>query len=108
MVAPEQGSAFKIEVGPGESQCVMMRGSLAGYSIRQNYTSQIFWGEASLIKQVVAQGEKKIRHEDGITQYSMQHTGGIFFYYKNQTSDKTLKEEINFDISGLRIEGEDS
>jgi hypothetical protein len=38
----------------------------------------------------------------------MQHTGGIIFYYKNNTSDKTLKEEINFDITGLEIEGEQS
>ena len=66
MVAPEQGSKFKIEVGPKDSHCVMMRGSLAGYSIRQNYTSQIFWGDKSLVKQVLTQGEKKVRHEDGI------------------------------------------
>ena len=36
----------------------------------------------------------------------MQHNGGIFFYYQNQTNDKTLKEEISFDITGLTIEGE--
>ena len=38
----------------------------------------------------------------------MQHTGGILFYYQNNSSDKTLKEEINFDITGLEIEGEQS
>ena len=84
----------------------MMKSSLSGYSIRQNYTSQIYWGDEALLKQVMSQGEKKVRHEDGIIQYSMQHTGGIIFYYQNNSGDKTLKEEINFDITGLEIEGE--
>jgi len=35
----------------------------------------------------------------------MQHTGGILFVYKNDSSDKTLKEEITFDVEGLEIEG---
>lgn len=107
MVAPYEGQHFEVEVAYGESKCVMMRSDLvAGYSIRQNYTSQVFWDEDNLIKQVQNQGEKKVRYEN-ITQYSMQHNGGIFFYYKNNTQDKTLKEEISFDITGLSIEGED-
>jgi hypothetical protein len=37
----------------------------------------------------------------------MQHTGGIFFVYKNDSSDKILKEEITFDVEGLVVEGQD-
>ena len=53
MMAPFQGDSFKVEVGYGESKCVVMRSDLvAGYSIRQNFTSQIFWDDKNLIKQV--------------------------------------------------------
>lgn len=37
----------------------------------------------------------------------MQHTGGIFFVYKNDSNDKTLKEEITFDVDGLVVEGQE-
>ena len=53
MMAPFQGDSFKVEVSHGESKCVVMRSDLvAGYSIRQNFTSQIFWDDKNLIKQV--------------------------------------------------------
>ena len=56
------------------------------------YTSQLFWGEESLIAQCVENGQQKIRG-DGIIQYSMQHTGGIFFVYKNESTELILKED---------------
>lgn len=37
----------------------------------------------------------------------MQHTGGIFFLYKNDSADKVLKEEITFDVDALEVEGQD-
>jgi len=37
----------------------------------------------------------------------MQHTGGIFFFYKNESADKVLKEEITFDVDALVVEGQD-
>lgn len=36
----------------------------------------------------------------------MQHTGGIFFVYKNDSAENVLKEEITFDVDGLAIDGE--
>jgi hypothetical protein len=54
----------------------------------------------------VSTGQQKIRG-DGITQFSMQHTGGIIFVYKNESTDKILKEEIIFDVDGLVVEGQD-
>ena len=104
LLAPHQGSSYTMEVRPGEKRLVMIRGDLAGYSLRMTYTSQLFWGEKSLLQQCLASGQQKVRGE-GIIQYSMQHTGGIFFVYKNDSQDKTLKEEITFDIDALEVEG---
>jgi transcriptional/translational regulatory protein YebC/TACO1 len=57
-----------------------------------------------LTNQCIERGQQKIRG-DGIVQYSMQHTGGIFFVYKNDSTDKILKEEITFDVEALQVEG---
>lgn len=65
LVAPEKGDSFKLEAGPGEQKIVMIKGDLAGYSLRMTFTSQLFWGEQTLIKQCVDEGQQKIRG-DGI------------------------------------------
>ena len=39
LVAPEKGSSYKMEVGPGKMEIVMMKGELSGYSMRMTYTS---------------------------------------------------------------------
>jgi hypothetical protein len=39
LVHPEEGDSFKLEVPPGETKLVMMKGSLSGYSLRMTYTS---------------------------------------------------------------------
>jgi hypothetical protein len=106
LVAPEEGDSYKMEVPPGEQKIVMVKGALEGYSLRMTYTSQLYWGEESLIEQCVTTGQQKVRGDD-ITQYSMQHTGGIIFVYKNDSTDKILKEEIIFDVDGLKVEGQD-
>ena len=37
----------------------------------------------------------------------MQHTGGIFFVYQNESADNILKEEITFDVDALVVEGQE-
>jgi hypothetical protein len=39
LLAPEEGESYRMEVPPGEQKIVMIKGSLAGYSLRQTYTS---------------------------------------------------------------------
>jgi hypothetical protein len=50
LCAPEKGNSFKLEAGPGEQKIVMIKGDLSGFSLRMTFTSQLFWGEQSLIK----------------------------------------------------------
>ena len=49
LVAPEEGDSYKMEVPPGEQKIVMVKGALEVYSLRMTYTSQLYWGEESLI-----------------------------------------------------------
>ena len=37
----------------------------------------------------------------------MQHDGGMFYLYTNETKDKKYLEEITFDIEGLKISGQE-
>ena len=39
-----------------------------------------------------------------IYQYSLRHGGGIAYLYVNETVDKTLEEEIEFQLVGLELE----
>jgi hypothetical protein len=41
-----------------------------------------------------------------INVYQLQHDDGICFFYKNDTSDKVLKETVTFTLEGLKIEGQ--
>lgn len=65
LLAPYEGDSYKMEVPPGESKLAMIKGSLSGYSLRMTYTSQLYWGEESLIAQCIENGQQKIRG-DGI------------------------------------------
>jgi len=73
-------------------------------------TSQVIPGTKNLAKMCIEQGKKAPRpdtetgaHVD-IYQYSLQHGGGIAYLYVNETNDKTLEEEIEFQLVGLELE----
>ena len=42
-----------------------------------------------------------------IYQYQYKHQSGIAYFYENLTSGNTLQEKLQFQLSGLTIEGND-
>lgn len=63
-------------------------------------------GDDSLIAKCLAEGEKTERATD-IYVMKLQHSGGIIYVYKNETSGSTLNEELGLELTGLVIEDQD-
>ena len=100
---PDQTS-YELTVGPGETKIVLMEAKVQGFSTAASMTSQVFHGKAALTALCKSEGDKAQRGDsDPIFCYSLQHDGGMFYLYVNETSDKKYKEEITFDIEGLAI-----
>mmetsp|Transcript_12340 Transcript_12340/g.16738 ORF Transcript_12340/g.16738 Transcript_12340/m.16738 type:complete len:129 (+) Transcript_12340:1767-2153(+) len=47
----------------------------------------------------------KTKQPYDIYQYQYKHQAGIAYFYENQTSGNTLQEKLQFQLSGLTIEG---
>lgn len=50
--------------------------------------------------------EKTQRGESDIWCYQLQHEGGLYFLYKNNTRDQILNEEVEYELGGLEIENQ--
>lgn len=60
--------------------------------------------DENLVAKCLEEGTQNDRSA-GIYQKYLSHSGGILYVYKNETKDKTLKEELNLNLEGLRIDG---
>ena len=63
-------------------------------------------GDGPLIAKCLEEGEKTERATD-IYVMKLQHSGGIIYVYKNDTSGSTLNEELGLELTGLCIEDQD-
>ena len=63
-------------------------------------------GDGPLIAKCLEKGEKTERATD-IYVMKLQHSGGIIYVYKNDTSGSTLNEELGLKLTGLCIEDQD-
>ena len=63
-------------------------------------------GDGPLIAKCLEEGEKTERATD-IYVMKLQHSGGIIYVYKNETSGSTLNEERGLELTGLCIEDQD-
>ena len=67
--------------------------------------------DVNLEAQCLADGKKAGRPdpETGeqmeIDQYNLKHEGGIAYLYVNKTTEHTLEEDLEFQLTGLEIEG---
>lgn len=60
--------------------------------------------DENLIAKCLQDGTQNDRTE-GIYQKYLSHSGGILYVYRNETEDKTLKEELGLNLEGLRVDG---
>ena len=104
LLAPASGNTFHLRVEPGELKMVVMRMACNGFKLSKSYSNKFLKNDKALYDDCLAQGEVEFRGE-GIAQYILQHAGGVFIVYKNDTADKLLKEEVSFELEGLKIEG---
>jgi hypothetical protein len=51
-------------------------------------------------------GKKKQRStEHQIYLYEIQHEGGVFYHYVNESKDHEIEEEITFELEGIEVVG---
>lgn len=102
---------YEVTVEPGNTVTVLFWCDPEGYAMSSSTAIQIMHGDSDLKTMLLEQGKKNGRpdtetQEDyGIYQYSMQHNGGMAYFYVNGSSNQILDEEIQFTMDGLEIEG---
>lgn len=75
--------------------------------------SAVLHGPEKLKKLCVEKGKRsqrvhtKTKQPYDIFQYQYKHQAGIAFFYENKTQRNTLQEKLQFQLSGLVIEGND-
>ena len=67
-------------------------------------STSVFHGDTKLKEMCLQNNEKTQRGESDIWCYQLQHEGGSYFLYKNNTTDQILKEEVEYELGGLEIE----
>ena len=103
MMPPESGTQYDVLVKAGTTKIILIKLSCRGYSSSYSYSSSVQMGDDNLIAKCLAEGEKTERATD-IYVMKLQHSGGIIYVYKNETSGSTLNEELGFELTGLVIE----
>jgi len=110
-VAPESGSAYEVLVPPKGNKTIVIKCDPEGYAMATSSTAQVILGDGALEAQCEAEGKKAPRpdpetgEQTEIYQYSLRHGGGIAYLYVNNTDKLTLEEELEFQLTGLEIEG---
>lgn len=84
---------------------IIMKMNCNGYTMSKSYSNRFLKNDQALFIDCLKQGEIEFRAE-GIAQYLLQHPGGVYMVWKNDTADKLLNEEVTFEMEGLIIEGQ--
>lgn len=111
LLKPESGSSYEMRVAPGEIKTILIKCDPEGYAMSTSSSTKVVLGNSSLEQQCIEQGKRAARADPSsgeaydIHQYTLKHSGGIAYLYVNNTADKTLEEDLEFDMSGLEIEG---
>lgn len=106
MCEPESGAGYEAVVEAGQTKIILIKLECNGYSMASSFSSMVIKGDNSLIQQCIEEGEKNER-APGIFQCYLQHSAGIIYVYKNETTDQTLNEEAGFNLEGLTIDGQE-
>ena len=83
-----------------------------GFSLAsQIMMSAVLHGPEKLKQLCISKGTKtqrvhpKTKQPFEIYQYQYKHQAGIVYFYQNNTTNNTLQEKLQFQLSGLTIEG---
>lgn len=106
LLTPESGNGYQVSVKAGDSRIILIKQDCQGFSYSSSYSSQVLMSDDSLISKCLEEGTQNDR-ADGIYQKYLSHSGGIIYVYKNETDDKTLKEELGLNLEGLRVDGQE-
>jgi len=110
---PCKGTSYDIEVGPGQKKTIVIRQmDPTGFAMAsQIMMSAVLHGPDALKNLCKQMGKKtqrlhpKTKEPFEIYQYQHKHQAGIAFFYENLTPNNTLQEKLQFNLSGLTIEG---
>lgn len=106
LLSPESGDGYQVSVKAGETRTILIKQDCKGYSYASSFSSQVLMSYDNLIEKCLEEGTQNDR-ADGIYQKYLSHSGGIIYVYKNETGDKTLKEELGLNLEGLRVDGQE-
>ena len=72
-----------------------------------NMTSSVNHGDRMLRQMCLEEDKRTQRGGVEIYCYQLQHEGGMFYLYQNNSFNKKLKEEIKYQLEGLEIVGQE-
>lgn len=104
LIAPEVGNSYKVRVDAGSKKQVILKFGCNGFSVSKSYSYILVKRDEILYKDCMTKGQKQER-SPGINHFLLQHQGGIYMVYKNDSKDKILNETITFTLEGLTIDG---
>ena len=70
-----------------------------------NLTSSVNHGDTMLKQMCLEEDKCTTRGGVDIFCYQYQHEGGMFYLFQNKTTNRHLKEEIQYTLEGLEIVG---
>ena len=114
LVEPFSGTSYKVEVGPGQNQIVLIKQlNMTGFNLTLTFNNYFLFGEEALKNLAIKKGKHKKRKnprinvELEINVYSYQHPRGLCFYYENNETNYSLEEKLKFNtMNGVEIVGE--
>lgn len=110
ILEPYTGRKPQVIVGPGEEKVLLfkMNSSSARMSFRMmaSFKKEV----VDLREKVKSQGHRMSRFDNygnelPIYLYVLYHEGGLLALYENHTEDRTLVEDVKFDLQNCKIEG---
>lgn len=112
---PQKGTSYDIEVLPGTKKTIVFRQmDPTGFSMASQIMMSAVEHGAEKLKTLCKEKGKctqrlntKTKAPYEIYQYQYKHQSGIAYYYENNTERNTLQEKLQFQLSGLTIEGND-
>ena len=115
LLKPYKGDSYEVEVGPKESKTIVIRqNDPTGFSMASRTRMQSVTVGPEAMKKICLMNGKETQRANSRTkqpaevyQYMHKHQAGIAYYYINNEDNMTLKEQLQFQLVGLQIVGND-
>lgn len=77
--------SYEIVCPPGHEKLVLIKASVEGFSSAARMSTSVLHGDKKLKEMCLDAGERTQRGDLDIWCYQLQHEGGLYFLYKNET-----------------------